>query len=197
MEPRRNADQSGSMGPSGRVASSSAESRARASVRLAPHMDSVGRRPVQKDGRSGFPKSAQRRSGNSWTHGIPAGLPCGMPGMGDVMDGAMQQAPHSARQTAGELDGSGGANPGMSRGSVPVDGSRAKLAAARPEAVSFRSGRFGYGFRRWRPRGRASPLPWLRAGTGPNPRKDNRARIRPRRRVRCGPVHGRGRGWPR
>jgi hypothetical protein len=29
----------------------------------------------------------------------PAGLPCGIPGIGDEMDGAMQQAPHPIRHS--------------------------------------------------------------------------------------------------
>jgi hypothetical protein len=36
-------------------------------------------------------------SGNSCTQGTPAGLPWGMPGRALVMEGAMQQAPHSLR----------------------------------------------------------------------------------------------------
>jgi hypothetical protein len=62
-------------------------------------MLSVGRRPTQKAGRSGFPKIAQRMSGSNCTHGIPAGLPCGIPGIGEVIEGAMQHAPHSGRQS--------------------------------------------------------------------------------------------------
>jgi hypothetical protein len=61
-------------------------------------MSSVGRRLAQNAGRSGRPKIAQRMSGSSCTQGIPAGLPCGMPGIGEVIEGAMQQAPHSERQ---------------------------------------------------------------------------------------------------
>jgi hypothetical protein len=34
----------------------------------------------------------------SWTQRTPAGLPFGMPGIGDVMDGAVQHAPHPGRQ---------------------------------------------------------------------------------------------------
>ena len=84
------------------MANSSAVSREWASERLAPHMDSAGRRLVQNAGRSGFPNSAQRKSGSNWTQGMPAGLPCGIPGIGDVMEGAMQQAPHPGRQVAGD-----------------------------------------------------------------------------------------------
>jgi hypothetical protein len=41
---------------------------------------------------------AQRMSGSNCAHGTPAGLPCGMPGMGEAIDGAMQQAPQPGRQ---------------------------------------------------------------------------------------------------
>lgn len=33
--------------------------------------------------------------------GMPAGLPCGMPGMGDAIDGAVQQAPQCGRHGIG------------------------------------------------------------------------------------------------
>jgi hypothetical protein len=34
----------------------------------------------------------------SWTHRTPAGLPPGIPGIGDEIEGAMQQAPQFGRQ---------------------------------------------------------------------------------------------------
>lgn len=34
----------------------------------------------------------------SWTQRTPAGLPFGIPGIGEVIEGAMQHAPHPARQ---------------------------------------------------------------------------------------------------
>lgn len=40
-------------------------------------------------------------SGNSCTHGMPAGLPCGMPGIGELIEGAMQHAPQLGRQSMG------------------------------------------------------------------------------------------------
>ena len=76
-----------------------------ASSRDAPHISSVGRRLTQNPGRSGRPKIAQRRSGNSCTQGIPAGFPCGMPGMGDVMEGAIQHAPHWDRHSTPGREG--------------------------------------------------------------------------------------------
>ena len=66
-------------------------------------MVSVGRRLTQKAGRSGLPKRAQRRSGRSCTQGMPAGLPWGMPGIGEVIEGAMQQAAQFGRQSMAEL----------------------------------------------------------------------------------------------
>lgn len=36
-------------------------------------------------------------SSSRWIQGVRAGLPLGMPGMGDEMDGAMQQAPQLGR----------------------------------------------------------------------------------------------------
>ena len=88
---------------------------------------------MQKAGRSGFPKSAQRKSGSNWTQGMPAGLPCGIPGIGDVMEGAMQQAPHSGRQVAGDSQVGDGSWSGMRRETLPGAGRRAKLGAVQAE----------------------------------------------------------------
>ena len=49
-------------------------------------------------GRSGRPNRRQRSASSSCTQGTPAGLPFGMPGMGELMDGAMQQAAQPGRQ---------------------------------------------------------------------------------------------------
>jgi hypothetical protein len=62
-------------------------------------MDSVGRRLTHTAGRSGLPNRAQRQSGSNCTQRTPAGFPCGMPGIGDEIEGAMQHAPHSERQS--------------------------------------------------------------------------------------------------
>lgn len=48
---------------------------------------------------------AQRWAGVRWTHRTPAGLPRGIPGIGDEMDGAMQQAPHPRLQRGREVMG--------------------------------------------------------------------------------------------
>jgi hypothetical protein len=66
-------------------------------VRVVPHISTLGCRLPQKLGRSGLPKSLQRRDSSSCTHDTPAGLPLGMPGIGDVIDGAMQQAAQRSR----------------------------------------------------------------------------------------------------
>jgi hypothetical protein len=64
-----------------------------------PHISGVGRRDEQTAGRLGEPKSLQRSSLSSWTQARPAGLPPGMPGIGDEMEGAMQQAAQVGRQS--------------------------------------------------------------------------------------------------
>jgi hypothetical protein len=60
-------------------------------------MSWFGRNEAQKAGRSGFPNNLQRMASSSCTQRIPAGLPRGMPGIGEVIDGAMQQAPQWSR----------------------------------------------------------------------------------------------------
>ena len=67
-------------------------------------MSMDGRNEAQNAGRSGFPNSLQRIVSSSCTQRIPAGLPSGMPGIGELIDGAMQQAPQWLRQ---DVEGSG------------------------------------------------------------------------------------------
>jgi hypothetical protein len=83
----------------GAVAASSAAKTQSASSRFAPHMLSFGRRLAQTAGRPGWPKIAQRKSGNNCTHRSPARLPCGIPGIGEEIEGAIQHAPHPLRQS--------------------------------------------------------------------------------------------------
>lgn len=71
---------------------------------LLPHISTEACRPPQTAGRSGRPKMAQRLSSSSWAQRTPAGLPWGMPGMGEEMEGAMQQAPQPGRQAGGETE---------------------------------------------------------------------------------------------
>lgn len=73
-----------------------------ASPRLPPHISAVGRSEAQNAGRSGLPNNRQRSAASSCTQGTPAGLPCGMPGIGEVIDGAIQQAAQRLRQGKGE-----------------------------------------------------------------------------------------------
>ena len=63
-----------------------------------PHMSAAGRRLAHTAGRSGLVKMRQRLASSSCTQRTPAGLPNGMPGMGEEMEGAMQQAPQWDRQ---------------------------------------------------------------------------------------------------
>jgi hypothetical protein len=66
--------------------------------RVAPHISMLGCRLTQTAGRRGSPNSLQRSCSSSCTQRTPAGLPSGMPGIGDEIDGAMQQAPQPLRQ---------------------------------------------------------------------------------------------------
>ena len=86
---------------SGRVVVSSTANSAIASPREVPHIPGSGRSEAQNAGRSGVPNSRQRRSSSNCTQGIPAGLPYGMPGMGEVIEGAVQQAPQFGRHCIG------------------------------------------------------------------------------------------------
>jgi hypothetical protein len=52
---------------------------------------------MQTAGRSSIPKIRQRLSVVNWMQRIPAGLPPGIPGIGEEIDGAMQQAPQPGR----------------------------------------------------------------------------------------------------
>jgi hypothetical protein len=69
-----------------------------ASSALPPHIPALGRKLRQTAGRAAMPNSRQRFSGVKWAQRIPAGLPPGIPGMGEEIEGAMQQAPHPGRQ---------------------------------------------------------------------------------------------------
>ena len=64
--------------------------------RLSPHILALGCSKPHTAGRSGLPKIWQRSSASSWIQRAPAGLliplMTGMPGIGELMDGAMQQA---------------------------------------------------------------------------------------------------------
>jgi hypothetical protein len=85
----------------GRVARSRAVSQRRAWWRSVPHISLEGFSPAQKVGRSGRPKTRHRIWSSSWMQASPAGLPRGISGRGEVIEGAMQQAPQPGRQ-AGE-----------------------------------------------------------------------------------------------
>lgn len=95
------------MAPQGRVKCSRRSNPTIASAALRPHISVVGRKELHTAGLSGRPNKRQRNCSSSCTHGTPAGLPSGMPGMGELMDGAMQQAAQWGRQSIG---GSGAAD---------------------------------------------------------------------------------------
>lgn len=80
------------------VSKSSRTSHAIASPASAPHISGSGLRLLHTFGRAGCPKIRQRFCASSCTHRSPARLPSGMPGMGDDIEGAMQQAPQPGRQ---------------------------------------------------------------------------------------------------
>jgi hypothetical protein len=87
--------------PAGRVNSSSRISQARTCTprsSTGPHISLEACNCPHTAGRSGCPKILQRSWTSSCTQGTPAGLPCGMPGMGEEMEGAVQQAAQPGRQ---------------------------------------------------------------------------------------------------
>jgi hypothetical protein len=73
-----------------------------ASAREVPHISTDGLRDEQKAGRSGLPKRAQRPSTVRFAQAVPAGLPSGIPGIGEVIDGATQQAAQPVLQSMRE-----------------------------------------------------------------------------------------------
>jgi hypothetical protein len=81
------------------VTHSNRPNQAIACARDVPHISAEGCRPAQNAGRSGRPKILQRLAASSCTHRTPAGLPSGMPGIGEVIEGAMQQAPQPGRHS--------------------------------------------------------------------------------------------------
>ena len=73
-----------------------------ASLRVAPHISVDGISWEQTAGRPARPKIRQPLVSSSWMQRIPAGLPCGMPGIGELIEGAVQQAPQPGRQFMGD-----------------------------------------------------------------------------------------------
>jgi len=67
------------------------------------HISSDGWSPAQTLGRRGEPKILQRCCASSCTQGVLAGLPLGIPGIGVEMEGAVQHAPQSGRQSINVL----------------------------------------------------------------------------------------------
>jgi len=75
----------------------------------------IGLKDVHTAGRSGLPKIAQRPSGVSCTHGMPAGLPNGIPGIGELIESAMQQAAQPTRHSIASSGWSGTRPTGITR----------------------------------------------------------------------------------
>lgn len=71
-------------------------------ARDSPHISGDGGRLPHTRGRPGWPKMRQPLCSSSWTQRTPAGLPFGMPGIGELIDGAVQQAPQPGRQAKDE-----------------------------------------------------------------------------------------------
>jgi hypothetical protein len=84
---------------SGRVICSHSVIRCMASSELLPHISLLGRRLLQTAGRRSLPNILQRLSSVSWVQRIPAGLPRSMPGIGEEIEGAMQQAAQPIRHS--------------------------------------------------------------------------------------------------
>ena len=82
------------------MADSSRVSHAKACAAEAPHIGADGRSLLHTAGRRGSPNSRQRLSRVNWMQRTPAALPPGIPGIGEVIEGAMQQAPQPGRQVA-------------------------------------------------------------------------------------------------
>ena len=82
----------------GRVACSICIKHSSASAALSPHISRQGRSLPQTAGRSALPNTLQLLSSVNCRQRMPAGLPLGMPGIGDDMDGAIQQAAQLMRQ---------------------------------------------------------------------------------------------------
>ncbi|TDK30665.1 hypothetical protein E2F49_09910 [Luteimonas terrae] len=119
--------------PQGAVACSSASSVENAAARDVPHMSGAGRSEPQKAGRSGRPNRRQRSRSSSCTQATPAGLPSGMPGIGDVIEGAMQQAAQPSRQSTR-------VSPRGARSPVPATpGRRHRAVPAAPTAARMPS----------------------------------------------------------
>src|ERR1700712_6037459 len=70
-----------------------------ASCALAPQTSGSAVNLLHTAGRSALPKIWHSMSTDSCTQRCPAGLPSGIPGIGEEMEGAMQQAPQPGRHS--------------------------------------------------------------------------------------------------
>jgi len=89
-------------------------------VELNPHISRLGCRLLHTGGRSSRPKIRQRLSSVNWAQRSPAGFPRSMPGIGEEMDGAMQQAAQPMRHSISEYGLTAQvARPGRWRARIP------------------------------------------------------------------------------
>lgn len=70
-----------------------------AASRSVEHISGEGCRLPHTLGRKAEPKILHKLSSDSCTHLTFAGLPSGIPGIGDEIEGAIQQAPQSIRHS--------------------------------------------------------------------------------------------------
>lgn len=68
---------------------------------LLPHISAVAANSEQTVGRVGWPKIWHNPCSESCIQRTPAGLPLGIPGIGEEIEGAMQQAAQPIRQSIG------------------------------------------------------------------------------------------------
>jgi len=68
-----------------------------ASFLFLPHIIGSKLKPSQTFGRNGESIIIHNKSSLKFTHLTPASLPFGIPGIGDDIDGAIQQAPQFGR----------------------------------------------------------------------------------------------------
>ncbi len=91
------------VGAAGAVAISQLVIVANASAWLSPHISALGCKPIQVAGRPGRPNKLQACTMFKCGQRTPAALPCGSAGSDGEIEGAIQHAPHSARQVTSKL----------------------------------------------------------------------------------------------
>jgi hypothetical protein len=70
-----------------------------ASTAELPQIRKSGLKPLHTAGRFGSLKMPHLKSCVKWMHLTPPGFPSGMPGIGELIEGKMQHAPHPGRHS--------------------------------------------------------------------------------------------------